>query len=416
MGEEQKHIVFYLNNLMRGGSERVMMNLAVYLYEHGYKVTFVTTYLGENEYEVPHAAWRVLTKEEAKTSTQKVREVMYVDETPGYVNPRVPLPDGERGIFRVWSGLLKKDQGAGRTANLSKRTRMLHQIWEKLRPDLILSTNGKNNVMALLSSIGLGIPVVVRVGANPSMEYSSHQLYISMASTFRRAAGVVLQMEAQKKFFPPAIQERTTILRNSIDASFIKPRYEGEREKTIVSVGRLDQNKNQTLLLKAFARIKDKYRDWKIILYGEGNMKKQLVSLSHALDIHDNVEFAGQVDRIDEAIYTAGVFVLSSNEEGMPNALIEAMAMGLPVISTDCPCGGPKELITDAENGLLVPVGDVARMETALVRILGNPGFARTLGTGAAQIQELYHPDTVNAAWEQYLSELMVPQAQTVAS
>lgn len=401
---EQKHIALYIGSLVKGGAERCFINLAVYLYEHGYRVTFVTTYLGEDEFEVPHAAWREVTKEHALGMKEKVREVMRPDEdTSAYVIPRVALPDGERGIFRIFSGLLKKDQSIARSINLTKRTRTLYQIWDRLKPDLIISANGKNNVMALLSSIGLNIPVVVCVVANPSMEYSSHQLYITMASTFRRAAGVVLQMEGQKKFFPPAIQELTTILHNPLNPAFLRERYEGEREKTIVSVGRLDSNKNHSLLLKAFARLAPKYPDWKVVIYGEGNYLKSLTSLAQALGIRDRVVFAGQVSDLEERIYRAGCFVLSSNEEGMPNALLEAMALGLPCVSTDCPCGGPKELIRDGFNGILTPVGDVARMENAIVRIIGNPGFAKTLGTKAAEVVQTYHPDRVNAEWEAYL-------------
>ena len=112
----------------------------------------------------------------------------------------------------------------------------------------------------------------------------------------------------------------------------------------------------------------------------------------------------GSVTDVAERIANAKVFALTSNTEGMPNSLMEAMALGLPVVSTDCPCGGPAMLIEQGENGLLVPVGDSDALAEAFRKILSDEEFAGKLGRKAYEITKRLNPDTVNSEWESFLS------------
>ena len=405
--EDKKHFALYMASLTRGGSERVITDLGVWLYEHGHRVTFVTTYLGFQEYEVRHAAWRVLSAEEAQGMGEKARRVMYTDESIAYVDPaggEGTQEDDERGgIARVFSGLMPEQQSIARATNLAKRSSLLHQVWEDLKPDLILSFIGKNNIMALMTTIGMDVPVVVSSRGNPSSEYSTRQLHLSMVSTFRRAAGVVVQTQAFANYYPAGIKEKCKVIPNAISEAFLRPPYEGEREQTIVAVGSLYRVKNHALLLKAFARVMPKHPEWKLIIYGEGIERKRLTTLINSLGIRTNVSMPGQVADVADKIYKAGMFVLTSDEEGMPNALIEAMSLGLPCITTDFAGGAARELVKDGFNGLVVPAGDVGRLETALIRIMDNNGFANALGTKASDLRKTNHPDTIYAEWESYL-------------
>ena len=398
-----KHIVFYIGSLARGGAERVFANLAEWLFEKGHSVTFVTTYLAENEYEVVNCSWREVSKEELPELNGRYQEVMRPDETPAYVTYLSVPASGKPYIYRHFSGLQAKDQTSSRPINLAKRTKLLRDVFERIHPDVIVSAIGKNNVMALVSTIGMNIPVVVTCVANLNMEYPTRNQYISMTTTFRRAAGIVFQLKAQQALYPPQIASRGTILRNSIDTQFLVPRYEGERQKTIVACGRMDRNKNHAMLIKAFARLASTHPEWNLIVYGDGPEMKHLRSLVIALGLRGRVELPGYVNNIEERIYKAGCYVLCSNEEGMPNSLLEAMSLGLPCVSTDCPCGGPAELIQDGVNGLLTPVGDVTRLEKTMLRILDNPGMSRTMGINATKIQEEFASTKVNPEWEMYL-------------
>ena len=115
----------------------------------------------------------------------------------------------------------------------------------------------------------------------------------------------------------------------------------------------------------------------------------------------------GSCGQVAEAIGEAGIFVLSSDVEGMPNALLEAMALGLACVSTDCPCGGPRTVIKDGENGLLIPVGDTDALTRALRRIMDDPELEERLGVNAAKIKEDLEPKKVNQMWMDYIAQFM---------
>ena len=278
---------------------------------------------------------------------------------------------------------------------------------KKERPDLILSFIGKNNMMAILTAFGLKIPVVISVRGEPLEEYYSRWMRLMAKSLFCLADGVVLQTKRCYSFFPKAVRKKAVTLRNPVRDAFFRERFEGERDKTIAAVGRVDENKNQELLLRAFAKIAGDFPEYRLIIYGEGRKWKEMQQLAGQLGLGERVLWPGNVDNVEELIYKSRVFVLSSNTEGMPNTLIEAMLLGLTVISTDCPCGGPAELISHGVNGLLTPVGDVDKMEEALRAVLSDRQRADKLGREAAKLQTLYKSEAVYKSWERYLLQVM---------
>ncbi|WP_035777280.1 glycosyltransferase [Butyrivibrio sp. AE3004] len=410
---KKKHIAMYIGSLNKGGAERVMCNLAEYFFSIGYKVTLVTTYLSDDEYQLPDATWKVVKGPEGKDVTK----VLNPDEQERFVN----LKAGKAvGINRVFSALMPYEKG-NRFQNFGRRIDKLTGIWERIKPDLILSFLGKNNVMAIQSASGLDIPVVVSVRATPSEEYPTFGLKTSMKILFRKAAGVVVQTNGAMDFFNDAIREKCRVLPNAVNEEFIDHEVVpfGERKKVIVSVGRLDENKNQKILINAFSGVIKKHPEYRLMIYGEGPTKKALVKLCGSLDMLDEtgqgadgkVTFMGSVDKIADRISDAEIFVLTSRTEGMPNALIEAMSLGLACISTDCPCGGPNDLITNDENGILIPMDSDVTMATsiahALERLIDDPGFARKLGGSALDVREKYNPDHVNEMWRQFFEELI---------
>lgn len=400
--ENKKHIAMYIGSLQKGGAERVMSNLADYFFEQGYRVTLVTTYLADDEYEVRHAAWK-----RVPAGAPNAICVADLDENPVWVDPE----GGEQGgIKRVFSALLKEEQ-QGRIKNLKLRQDKLRGIWKALKPDLILSFLGKNNVMALSTGTKEGFKVVVSVRSDPDREYSSASLKAAMLTTFRKAAGVVVQSQGAKDRFPKYIQKKCIILPNAIDPSFIRPRYVGDREKKIVMVARLNENKNQAMVMEAFKEAtKDKFSDYRLVFYGDGPARSQLRRLAESLGVEKRVEFKGNVTHVAEHIEKAYMFILASNYEGMPNSLIEAMSLGLACISTDCPCGGPRDLIEDGVNGLLVPVGDKDAMAAAMIRILEDRELADKMGTEACKIQEKCSPEVTNTKWKKFFEKIIASE------
>lgn len=359
--EKQMHIAMLIGALTRGGSERVLVNLADYLVEKGYRVTMVTQYQKENEY-----------------------------------------PLNEK-VNRVISDITEAETTDSRVVNFKRRFYKLRGIWKREKPDVILSFIGKNNMMAILTSRFLKIPVAVSVRAEPAEEYYNSWMRFMARHLFVWADGVILQTRRCFDFFPRKVQDKAVILKNPISPAFFRERYDGEREKTIVAVGRIDENKNHEMLIQAFLGIAEEFPDYKLVIYGEGECRDRLTKMVDELGYAERILLPGSTSHVAEAIYKTRVFVLSSNTEGVPNTLIEAMLMGLTVIATDCPCGGPADLIENEVNGILVPVGDVTAMTERLQYLIKNLQVADEMGRKATRTADIFQPGKVYGAWEKFL-------------
>ncbi len=417
--QNKKHIAMYIGSLNKGGAERVMCNLAEYFFKEGYEVTLVTTYLSDDEYEVPDGNWKALATPESEEKLFPGEEIMEVI-TPEDDKRRVIVNRNKKGISRVFTALLPGER-SGRISNFFLRFGKLRNTWRKIKPDLILSFLGKNNIMAISTSLGLNIAVVVSVRSNPSREYGAKSLDFSMNLLFPRAAGVVVQTTGAGEYFKKSIRDKSIVLPNSVHPDFINREvipFE-KRTKTIVSVGRLDYNKNQILLIRAFGEIMDRFAQYRLVIYGDGPQRKEfervaadiLKDREASLGDAPRIEFKGNVSGVAERISDAEVFVLTSRQEGMPNALIEAMALGLTCISTDCPCGGPADIIKNEENGLLIPMGDdkdmLEALSTALERVMTDREFSCKLSEKASEVRNIYSPDKINRQWKEYLTRFM---------
>lgn len=366
--EKQIHIAMLIGALTKGGAERVLVNLADYFAGKGYPVTMVTQYQKENEYPL----------------NQKVK--------------------------RVISDITPEETTKSRIVNFVRRFAKLRKIWKEEKPDVILSFIGKNNMMTILTSRFLNIPVAVSVRADPAQEYYSAWMRLMARHLFAKANGVILQTRQCFDFFPKKVRDKAVILKNPVSPVFFRERYEGEREKTIVAVGRIDENKNHEMLIRAFAGIAEEFPDYKLVIYGDGECRDRLIGMAKDLGYADRILLPGSVDHVAEAIYKTRVFVLPSNTEGVPNTLIEAMLMGLTVIATDCPCGGPADLIEDGVNGLLTPVGDVDAMTDKLRYLIKNLQMADEMGIAARKTADIYEPEKVYEAWEEFLLSICKTQ------
>lgn len=363
--ERKKHIAFYIGSLHKGGAERVFVNLAEYFAQEGYRVTMVTQYRKEDEYTLPEQ------------------------------------------IARVISEIDKKEITGNRVRNFCRRVKKLHAIWKQYQPELVLSCIGKNNFMTVVTTMGTRTRPVVSVVGEAKEEYPSRLMRVLANLLFPFASGVILQTERSRDFFSRKVGERAVILPNSLNPDFVKPRYEGEREHRIVSVGRMDANKNHEMMIRAFAALSGKYPEYVLTIYGDGELHSYLKELAKELGVGERVELPGVIPNVAERIEKASMFLLTSYSEGVSNALIEALATGLPVIATDVPSGGTVELMTDGVNGLIIPAGDQKALEAAMDRLLADPAYARQLGREAAKIQERLAPERVNRLWREYFESII---------
>jgi glycosyltransferase involved in cell wall biosynthesis len=164
------------------------------------------------------------------------------------------------------------------------------------------------------------------------------------------------------------------------------------------------------LLVQAFEKLHQLFPQYTLDIYGEADdslIKDELVDYCKKSNIDKYVRFMGLSSTLQKDIKDAALFVLSSDYEGMPNALAEAMALGLPVISTDCPCYGPAALITNNKSGILVPVGDVDKMAKAMSLILGNEKLAQGFGSEAMKIKDILNPDKIYKEWKEYVINIV---------
>lgn len=356
-----KKIALFISSLQKGGSERVIVNLAEDFFQKGYEVVLVTQYRQKVEYEI---------------------------------NPQ---------IRRVYSEPAEELLQGNRIRNFLTRFRTLRTIWKREKPDVILAFLGKNNLMAIATSRFLPVRVIVSVRGEPTMEYEGKLMQGIAKLVFRFADGVVFQTKPARDFFPKQVQRKSTILSNPLNPMFLNHSCSRERENLIAAVGRLDENKNHAMLIQGFEKIAKEFPSMKLVIYGEGESRPKLEKMIQEKGLQERVSLPGNITDIPDKLCKARIFTLTSNTEGMPNTIMEAFALGIPVVATDCPCGGPAELIQNDENGILIPVGNANALADAFRKILYDEAFEKKLGENAFASSKLYEPERVNKAWEEFL-------------
>lgn len=358
---EKKTIAFYIGSLSRGGAERVMVNLARFFVAQNYAVYLVTKEKEEPEYEVPS------------------------------------------GVTRLLADITKSEESSSRCINLFKRVSKLRKIWKEIEPDIIVSFIRKNNLMAISSSRGLKIPVLVGIRSNPARELQGKIFKPLSLFMFRFADGIIVQTTQGKEFMPGYLRKKTTIMPNSLSSQFVDRKIPENRRKEIAVVGRIDDNKNQRMVVEVFAGIREQYPDWSLHLYGDGGLYRKLCEEYS----NEQIVFHGHTTAVEKYVEESAIFVLPSKQEGMPNALIEAMALGVACISTDCPCGGPADLIEDGVNGILIPVDDAVQLKSKLIELMEDDKLRETLGKNAKKIVVELNPTVVNEKWKNYIESFL---------
>lgn len=369
----QPSIALYLGSLAKGGAERVAVNVSEYLKNQGWRVTIITKLRAEEEYEI------------------------------------------STGITRKIADLEDSKLSRNRIKNLRNRLKKLVRVFHETNPDMILSFIGKNNFMAIKAGRKLHIPVVASVRSAPEREYKKRSMKLLVKPMFRKAAGIILQTQDAMNYFPKDIQQKAIILPNPLKPEFVDYMPIQERKQKIVSVGRMDDNKNQILLIHAFIKLATKFPEAELFLYGDGPSREKWEIETKKMEYADRIHFEGTCDHIPEVISDAKIFVLPSRMEGMPNALMEAMALGLAVISTDCPCGGPRELIGENENGILIPISSEDEnsgrscelLKEAIQKLLQDDAYRKELSEKAYQKAQEFRPEHVNLLWKDYLMQIM---------
>lgn len=354
---KNKDITIFIGSLAGGGAERVACNLANFLFESENNVTILTMSDIEDTYEV----------------NSKIKRVY----------------------------LLKKNERRNKILDFFKRFKKLSKYMSNNKTDVYIVMLPITTIMMLLLRKKTDAKIIMSERVDPNSYNLVKKVLLKLLA--RRADGYVFQTDDAKKWYNLK-NEKSIVIPNAINEVFLKQTNQTViRKKKIVSVGRLNKQKNFELLIKSFLNMDNKYSDYKLYIYGEGKEKNKLLNIIRKNNLEGRVLLPGYSKNIKEDIKDASLFVMSSNFEGMPNALIEAMALGLPCISTDCPCGGPKYLIKNNINGILVPVGNENYMTKKIEFLLSNETISKKIGDNAKKVVDDLHPNKIYNTWLNFI-------------
>lgn len=285
----------------------------------------------------------------------------------------------------------------------------LKQLIRNNKVDVVVSFMTVVNIFSILAAKQSKIPCIISERNNPVANPPTRFWRTLRNLTYRFCSLLIVQTKANGKFYkaftPP---EKVHIVPNPLSkelaAKRIVPRPENKEIKNILSVGRLDKNKSQDLLIKAFSRVEN--RGWKVIIVGEGDEEKKYRKLAKDLAIETQIELVGSQQNIWDFYNHADIFAFTSRSEGFPNALIEALYFGVPSVSTDCP-HGPSELIAHGENGFLIPVGEQEKLECYLEKMMQSEELRTSLSEKALATSKAYEADEIMNIWETHIAKLL---------
>ncbi|MBD5487902.1 MAG: glycosyltransferase family 4 protein [Lachnospiraceae bacterium] len=332
-------IVFVLPDMPGGGSERVVAMLANEYVKRGYQVA-VLLFAGD------HVAYPLDERIE-----------VFIAGQPSDGNPLIQI----------------------------KRLFKMRRYYRKNKHCYIFSFCVRGTIFSVLAAAGIPHRLLVSERNDPT-RITGQRL---RDWSYRKAEKLILQTEDMRRCFAEDLQQKSAVIPNPISDDMPAP-YRGERSKRIVSVGRLEPQKNHKLLLVAFAEFHKSYPEYELHIFGVGELDKELRRQAGELGIGDLVVFRGFLSNVQQEIRDSAMFVLSSDYEGISNSMIEALAMGVPVISTDCPVGGSRMYIENGVSGLLTPVGDWKALAEAMLKIAGDNAFADGLSANGVKAAKRY--------------------------
>lgn len=281
-----------------------------------------------------------------------------------------------------------------------KRLWGIRKLVRAERPEAVISFMWDINAVTLLACAGLGTRVIVSERAHPMMGHQNAFRQFTQKWLYRRAWKVVFQTEEVARYFPRKVREKAVVIPNPIHPA-LPEIWQGAREKEVVAIGRFVHQKNYPMLLRVFAAFSRKHPDWRMSIYGDGQGRAEMEKIIREEGIGEKVRMPGFIPDVPGTIRKAGMYLNGSHFEGICNAMLEAMAMGIPCVCTDCPVGGAAMAITDRKNGRLIPLGDEEGFLAAMEEIAEKPDFAEKMGREAAKIRERFSIARIAEAWKQ---------------
>lgn len=287
------------------------------------------------------------------------------------------------------------------TKSLPKKLWWFRKHIQKTQPDVVIAFMVSVYTVTLFALMGIDIPVISSIRNDPA--YSNLRKKITRKLLLPRSAHVVVQTQQIKKFFNKSIQNMTTVIYNPVNEKVFKLQP-AKKENRIISVGRLYPQKDQKTMIEAFANVSEHHPDWKLVIFGEGPERKALESLVERLKVKDKVILPGRSEIIIDELNKSKIFCLSSIYEGMSNALVEAICVGLPIVTTKV--SGTEELINNGENGFIVDIGDKESMAKALIKIIEDKNLQNLFAEKNKAQAIKFETNTIVNQWEEVIQKV----------
>ncbi|AFZ00159.1 glycosyltransferase family 4 protein [Calothrix sp. PCC 6303] len=367
------HITFITPSLSSGGAERAIILLSEGFINKGYEVSLISISSDKSYfYNLPDKI-NVRALDIAKNSSTFIERIF-------------------NNIYRLW---------------------VVRKTVAEINPDIVISILDTTNILTLLALVNTKYPVFVSEQNNPDVATESIWKYLRRL-TYPLANQVVSTSKGVDEYFYWLPKKQRAIIYNplaiNIDTSCDNTNIFSEipgldkNKKLIVAMGRLTEQKGFDILLDAFHKIAGIYPDWQLLILGEGELRLELESRRDYLGLNDKVVFPGRLHNPFPILKCADIFVLSSRYEGFGNVIIEAMACGLPVISTDCP-SGPREIIRDGIDGILVENENISSLSTAIARLISDPQERQRLSKNASEGIERFELKKIVQSWEKLVDK-----------
>lgn len=294
----------------------------------------------------------------------------------------------------------------GRLGTRVKRVLSMRNVFKKERESTIIAMTSVASIFSLIAAIGLRNTIIISERNHPDIlngkPYTKGMRFIRDL-LYGMADVCVLQTYDAKHYFKKKIADKSVVIPNPIPNDIESP-YEGDREKVVVTAGRLVPVKNHPMLLKAFAEFHREHRDYTLKIYGSGELEDVLKKMTTDLSIEPHVSFIPFTNQLHQEIRKSQMYISTSNSEGISNSILEAMALGIPTIATDCPIGGTKMCITSGENGILIPVGNVEQLVESMSKVADNRDYAKKLSQNATKVRETFSQDKIVSEWMKLIS------------
>lgn len=347
-----KNIVFVMNNIGDGGAERVGVTVAKYLAAHDNNVYIAKMFSAYNDYSV-----------------EGIKEI-------------ITLPNAKNKYIKHLIRLL-----------------LFSRFYDRKKIDTVIVMGVGDMMIHYFRKTHPGVNLILSERNDPVSQYSVDKVLGKRVNTFLEEANhVVFQTEDAKAYFSPEVQAKGVIIPNPIKQDLPEP-FKGKRRKEIVNFCRLNKQKNLPLLFEAFEKIHAQFPEYTLKIYGRGELREELERYIRKNKQDTYIIIEDFAKDIHERIRDAAMYVSSSDFEGISNSMIEAMAIGLPVVCTDCPAGGARMMIKNGENGLLVPVRDAEALYQAMKYIIEHPDKAELISQESVLIKERLSEEKICQRW-----------------